>query len=484
MTAGVQSHPYQIFGHPAHGLATRLDAAADRLIRTTAIPDNDLPYTVMLWAKIVTDTNTFAAIWSLNSSSSVDDTLLCNSDGTTFSVGVSGTVAVGGVNGVVGRWYHLAMVRESTTALRLYVNGTLQATETTSVARATPTRFEIGALTSSNTIPFNGSVYNPKAWQLAALTAGEVNREMRAFAPVSQLGFLYGWWWGPPGVPTMDFGPKRNHFTAAGTLTQEAGPVLWTPPSIYLPAWVSAGGAGDATASAGVAASTATANAATATGGASVTAASATSTATANAATATGGATATAAVYLGTMSPQNVGATGGANVTAASATSTATANAATATGGASVTAAAATATATAYAATASSGGDASVTAASATSTATAYAATATGAASATAAVATQTTTAHAATATGVTVATAGVAALTTTANAATATGSATVTAAVASALSTAWAATAAAVVLLPEVSGALVTPALMSNGGARAIVMSTGGATPTQRRVG
>jgi hypothetical protein len=37
---------------------------------------------------------------------------------------------------------------------------------------------------------------------------------------------------------------------------------------------------------------------------------------------------------------------------------------------------------------------------------------------------------------------------------------------------------------LPEVSGLLVTPAIMTSGGATAIVMSTGGATPMQRRAG
>jgi hypothetical protein len=169
-----------------------------------------------------------------------------------------------------------------------------------------------------------------------------------------------------------DFSGNGNTGTITGA-TLGSGPELWVAaPPLAVPAIA----AGNATATAGLAASNATAYPATATGGATATA---------------GLATANAAAYAAT-------ATGAASASAGAATANATAYAATATGAANATAGLATANATAYAATA--GVVTTATAGLAASNATAYAATASGNATATVGVAAGNATAYAATATG------------------------------------------------------------------------------------
>lgn len=77
----------------------------------------------------------------------------------------SNKTALGTTTLVSGTWYHLGCVFASTTSRKIYVNGTLEATETTAAAfGATPDRFAIGSFIGGG-LPLKGraaqiGVYN------------------------------------------------------------------------------------------------------------------------------------------------------------------------------------------------------------------------------------------------------------------------------------------------------------------------------------
>lgn len=128
-----------------------------------------------------------------------------------------------------GTWYHVALVRESATALKLYVNGTLEATNTADVTgRAAPTQMEVGQALSNN--PWNGRVAAMKAWS-AVLTQPQVAAEMAYAFPVVS-GSVYGWWPLQVHTDVADKSGNGRNWTVSGTLSTEADPpgvTSWSP---------------------------------------------------------------------------------------------------------------------------------------------------------------------------------------------------------------------------------------------------------------
>jgi len=229
-------------------MAVRFDAAADRLLRTTDLLDYNAAYTWMAWVYLVSDLNAVSTFWCANNDTANNrDWVKTDIDGTTLeliaTIGGTGT-AVPGTNLSVATWYHIAVVRESATSLKAYLNGVLDITNTRDVTgRTAATRMEHGAFRSTNANPSDSRVDRIKAWS-AALTLEEVQAERWLIRP-QRTANLYGFWPTFPGATErmLDYSGNGRAWTEAGTLTDEdPAPVDWgaQSPRIILPAAVAA----------------------------------------------------------------------------------------------------------------------------------------------------------------------------------------------------------------------------------------------------
>ena len=220
-------------------MAVRFDNSADGLLRTTDLLDTDAAYTFMFWVYIASDLNAFSTFWTTNAGGySHSDWIGTDADGTTlqlYSQAGGGGVTNNGSALTVGTWYHIAMVRSSTTALAVYLNGVQDASNTVDVsARTNATRQEFAGTAGSD--PGNIRVFDAKAWS-AALSIPEIFAEMQNIQP-QRLTNLYGWWpfFAGSGERTDDYSGNGRDWTEAGTLTDEDNaPVAW---DVFMPRFV------------------------------------------------------------------------------------------------------------------------------------------------------------------------------------------------------------------------------------------------------
>lgn len=227
-------------------MPVRFDAATDRLLITTSPIDYNAAYTWMAWIYVSTDNGGYNSIMALdtNSGTTTADEIGVNMTGSSnrwfmwIAAAAGSTVEEAGTGTVAtGTWYHMAVVRESLTLIKLYVNGTLTLSGTRDVTgRASATRMEMGAAESANNDVFSGRVCAIKAWS-AALTLNQVNQEMNSIRPVEFVS-LYGFWptWPGSGERAADYSGNGNNWTEGGTLTDEDPPpvswgaAVWMPP--------------------------------------------------------------------------------------------------------------------------------------------------------------------------------------------------------------------------------------------------------------
>lgn len=200
------------------------DASTDRLLITSNVLNMNADYTVIGRTKLNSDLNAAGIIFVLNDNniaSLAADYIGVQSDGTGLAIDavVAGTTtAANGTQLKVGTLFTWALVRRGN-RLEGWLNGQLNCFLNVSISgRATATRLELGAGTTSNLS------------RTAATTSGLIAYPY-ALDPrsvVMQMGCLehpvcpnvYGFWMTPKGTTyrTHDFGPNRRDFTEGGTL--------------------------------------------------------------------------------------------------------------------------------------------------------------------------------------------------------------------------------------------------------------------------
>ncbi len=233
-------------------LAIRINASADRILRTTEIPNYNAPYTIFQWVYPVAlpSNNTSDTIFSFNANSTTAnyDTLAIRGLTSTQVLrvdvddGASNTTQDGSTDLSINTWYIVALVRRSATDLRVYLSvaggqfAQEGSTNTRDVSgRSTAaTRMEWGARTSSNTDPMDGRLSNLIVWE-RALEVDELNLHRRFYAPqISDRIHAHWPLWGSTDL--WDYSGNARVWTVGGALTQEDGPPIeaWDSPSLKL----------------------------------------------------------------------------------------------------------------------------------------------------------------------------------------------------------------------------------------------------------
>ena len=212
------------------------DASTDRLLRTSGVLDQNSPYTVMAWIRLasISGAPCVFAISAGTYSANGEELYVSVSLGnrlTLYAVN-GGTDGFGSPNGTVlstNTWYHVTIVRESSTSLKSYLNGVFEQTCSVNIAsRSASSRMEFGAWSSGNNDPFSGRIQYIKIWN-TALTAAEIAQEVYTIAP-RKLDSLWGWYPTRPGSGerAKDYSGNGRDWTEGGTLTDDdPPPVSW-----------------------------------------------------------------------------------------------------------------------------------------------------------------------------------------------------------------------------------------------------------------
>lgn len=194
---------------------------------STYFPNYNLPYTVMLWWQpnmSLPPAATFFLFAIRYDSSETDRVIWTASESTPRLQVNTNPVGFGGL-GTTDVWQHVAMVRESTTSCKVYVDGVLAITNTSSIfLRSAATNWSIGFAVAGGTDVNNSRFADCKVWS-TALTVGEIETEMPTQAPVKTSN-LWGYY--PLSVHTDldDYSGNGRHLTGYGTLTTEDDPPL------------------------------------------------------------------------------------------------------------------------------------------------------------------------------------------------------------------------------------------------------------------
>ena len=209
--------------------------AFDYGLKASGVIDHNAAYTWMAWVDLVADINGYCHFWAALGDSSDAynnaDWVGTDVDGTTMRlasyVGGSGSSA-GGPTMTVGTPQHIAVVRESSGSLKLYVDGAYQnAANQNITGRSSTQREQLGML---NTLKGPARLTAMKQWQ-AALSVDEILAEMRTIRPL-RLTNLHSW---HPAIASdkatalKDFSGNGRDWTEQGTLTteQNAPSVSW-----------------------------------------------------------------------------------------------------------------------------------------------------------------------------------------------------------------------------------------------------------------
>lgn len=214
-------------------MSVRLESASsESLSRTTGALNHNSPYTVCCAFYLSSNIGDYNHMIALGDQGEPDyanaDFLGTDNDGVTLRCGALIATAGGAGTGsalTVGRWYHLALVRDSVTALKAYLDGSLNITRTNDITgRAAATIHRVGIL---NGLGANGRFAAWKEWAVA-LTADEIKQEMGAIRPVTHVFDAKPWYPMFPGASerTRDYSGNAYDWTENGTISDEDPPPL------------------------------------------------------------------------------------------------------------------------------------------------------------------------------------------------------------------------------------------------------------------
>lgn len=213
-------------------MALRFDSGTEWLSRTSGLINHNGAYTVMAWARA----SSFSAngvCWAALTSSSNSGGVYANADYVGFRSGGElqlgarkdgGGVYYAGGSYSPDTWYHIAVVRSSTTSLKAYLNGVLVLTNDSDISGRSATASEVlGEM--NNDQPFNGRIAAFKAWG-AVLTAGEIEDEMDVGPPVRSSDLII---YTPINAANLNdslISVSGSNWTANGAPTVEDGPPI------------------------------------------------------------------------------------------------------------------------------------------------------------------------------------------------------------------------------------------------------------------
>ncbi len=219
-------------------MSIRFDNVADGLRRTTGLLDTNSPYAALLqFYPISYSLVEWRTIFMVGVTEySASDYLQINTNTPNLLVlGVNGTELTASVPST-GAWHKIAIVRENSTSLKLYVNDSLVQTNTTSVSARTENFLAFGKDSSASENAPDCRIAGIKIWS-ASKTLAEIAVESQLLRPLDPTS-LYGWWPVFPGSGerVRDYSGNGRDWTEVGTLTDEAPPpISWGAPLWVVP---------------------------------------------------------------------------------------------------------------------------------------------------------------------------------------------------------------------------------------------------------
>jgi hypothetical protein len=170
-------------------------------------------FSVCCWYFFNADVDDFQSILEIMDMATAQDGLALHyADGASLCISTEVSEALRNPALTPKNWYHVGMVREGPSALRLYLAGALVGSITDNHGTSRPAAsFYVGRAMS-------GWISDVKAWPVA-LSAAEMKREMDSIRPVSRLGHLGGWWpmrANDRGLALRDYSGRGRHLTMTG----------------------------------------------------------------------------------------------------------------------------------------------------------------------------------------------------------------------------------------------------------------------------
>ncbi len=212
--------------------AVRFDASGDYLRKTSGLLDYNAAYTFCFWVYLASNTGAgYQALLTLSGGGSAYDELFVDGSRVlSLEVGNGSSTKVTGATLALSTWYHITVVRESTTSIKVYLDGS--STPTITNSQSVSGRIAIGNLSFATNAFSEWADHRAayaRAWT-SALSTAEFAAEKNSATAVKASPWAV-WPFQSDGNDTS--GNSRD-LTAGGTLTySEAGPDL---PLVITPA--------------------------------------------------------------------------------------------------------------------------------------------------------------------------------------------------------------------------------------------------------